>query len=138
MMNAIEDDAATKPSRLAAAPLYSAKFVDPFEQYLGQLVYLLKRQVIVATNDWDRFTSAILPNFVTTAEKFYQEYHNQEVLNLAVLEEILRDNLDSVDDEWGDDDLGSISDHHLNGAGLQTTTPNVKSSSGKKHNGGDQ
>jgi len=138
MMRAIEEDAVTRPSKLAAAPLYSAKFVDPFEQYLAKLVKLLDREVVVAANDWERFNLTTLPNFVTTAEKFYQEYHNQDVLDLAVLEEILRDNLESVDDDWGDDDQGLFDDLRMNGAGDPTTTSNVKSPTGKTQNGGDQ
>jgi len=138
MMNAIEEDAVNKPSKLAAAPLYSTKFVDPFEQYLAKLVYLLGRQVIVSTKDWERFVSTILPNFVTTAETFYQEYHNQDVLDLAVLTEILKDNLESVDDDWGDGDLDAWTDSHVNGSDATSTTSRFSSTSAKSRNGGDQ
>ncbi|MGD9713020.1 MAG: hypothetical protein AB7V46_13255, partial [Thermomicrobiales bacterium] len=104
MVNAIEQDAELNPSRLATAPLYFTKLVQHFDRFLAKLHHLLDRKVILAAEHLDQFENRDLPQFVKAAEEFYQEYHDQEVLDLAALSEILRYNLESVS-EWEDDDL---------------------------------
>ncbi len=104
LMDAIEEDGETNPSKLGAAPLYATKLVDPFDQMLEKLVKMLRRRVILAADFWTRFEESDLPSFLKAAEEFYQEYHNKDVLDLAALAEILRNNLDSINDDWVDED----------------------------------
>jgi hypothetical protein len=104
MLDAFEEDAQLDASRLAAAPLFQTKMVGPLDQYLAKALRLRRRGVRLAAGQFERLVSEDLPLYGKAAEEFYQEYHNQEVLDLEALREILKFNLDSIDHRWLDDD----------------------------------
>ncbi len=113
MFDAIDEDSRRNPSKLAAAPLYYTRLVRPFGDYLSETNRLMKRRVKLAEGHMERLDSELAPQYLKAAQEFYQEYHNQDVLDLAALEEILRYNLDSLEDD--DLDVEQI-------AGLTTTS----------------
>jgi ABC-type multidrug transport system fused ATPase/permease subunit len=100
MLDAIEEDATRNESKLAAAPLYYSRLVHPFDDYLSEAIRLWRRKVKLADVHLERLESDVLPRYTKAAQEFYQEYHSQDVLDLAALAEILMYNLDSLGEQW--------------------------------------
>lgn len=105
MLNVIEEDGNEKEEKLAAAPLYESRLVRLFETSLRDDLKLRVRGVEMADSSHQHFETVVLPRLEKAAKEFYQRYHQSDVINLAALLEILKYNLDSIDDDSmnGDD-----------------------------------
>lgn len=138
MLDAIEEDASTDEARLAAAPLYYTRMVGQLDGYLAKAIRLKRRGVRLAETQFERLVSEDLPHYEKAAEEFYQEYHNQEVLDLAALAEILRYNLDSIDQNWTDEENYEADEFDPTSPGTSVSKLNGKVDRERTKTGGDK
>jgi hypothetical protein len=111
MLDVMEED-----GKYIAAPLYYDRLVQPFEQLWVRELKNLLRGVEMPAFSYQDFESEVLPRTERAAKEFYQQYHQSDVIDLAVLREILMDNVASIYDE-ADEDVDDEPDERSVGGG---------------------
>jgi hypothetical protein len=96
MLDAIEKD--QHRGSMMVAPVYTSQLVDPFANLLEKTLWLHERGVKQADVYIERIETTVCPKTLDAAEEFYQQYHQQDVLDLAALSEILEHLLDTISD----------------------------------------
>ncbi len=90
---------------------YYSVLVHPFERLLSEYVRLSSRNVPRAGLQLKHFEREVVPRTEAVAEAFYQDYHQQPLVDLAALMEIHSLNLDSLSpDETDLDDDADLSE----------------------------
>jgi hypothetical protein len=112
MLDVMEED-----EKYIAAPLYYGRLVQPFEQLWFKELRMWLRDVAMPAFSYQDFETEVLPRFERAAKEFYQQYHQSDVIDLAVLREILMDNLASITDETDQDADDDMPDQRSAGGG---------------------
>ncbi len=94
MLDAIESD--RDRGSMIVAPVYESKLVEPFSALLKQTLWLVERKVKGAEKYVDYIDTTVCPKTLYAADEFYQQYHQQDVLDLAALSEILEETVDTI------------------------------------------
>ena len=102
MLDVMNDD-----QRFTSTSDYYSVLVHPFERLLSEYVRLSSRKVPGAAPQLRHFEREVVPRTGAVAEAFYQDYHQQPLIDLAALMEIHRLNLDSLspDEDAPDDEV---------------------------------
>lgn len=104
MLDVMEED-----RNYALAPDYEAVIVEPFSKKLAYYVRLTNRDIDLANPQLVRFEQVDVPRNEAVARKFYQRYHDGDVMDLAALLETFWDEADEEDSEpdfsFTDDDV---------------------------------
>lgn len=84
------------------APDYEAVIVEPFAKKLAYYVRLTKREIDLANLQLVRFEQVDVPRNEALARKFYQRYHDGDVMDLAALLESYGQEMDDEEDSEND------------------------------------
>ncbi len=93
MLDVMQED-----RNFSLAPDYEAVIVEPFSKKLAYYVRLTNREIDLANPQLVRFEQVDVPRNEAVARKFYQRYHDGDVMDLAALLETFWDEADDDDD----------------------------------------
>jgi len=127
-------DAMQADKRYRSAPDYYNLLVHGFEQQMISYMRMIERKVNLAQPQVEHFEENIVPRTLTVAESFYQDYHLNDVLDLATLIEMHKLNLDNIDGT----DLENDEDAYSNGDGAEPDRENPALTADNRSDGSNE